>query len=444
MAYKKSNPNGQATMANSEPVVIASDQSAVPVSGTFYQATQPVSAASLPLPTGAATSAKQDTGNTSLSSIDGKITACNTGAVVISSGSVTADTELTTADLDTGAGTDTRAVVGIVGSKSGGAQLIPGDATAGLKVDLGADNDVTVTGSVTANAGTNLNTSALNLETTQASIKTSVELIDDAIVADDAAFTPATTKVMMAGFEFDDTTPDSVNEGDAGAARMSGNRNIYTQIRDAAGNERGANVNASNQLSVSVDNTVTVGSHAVTNAGTFAVQESGSALTALQLIDDTVIANDGAAGSAKAFLIGGQYNSSPAKVSASGDLVNLNLTQDGKILDIHSTVAADTTNINNNYSSAQTNTSQQSAPGSNKRIVVVEIIYSRDTAGNMKLVEDPAGTPATKFGPHYFPATGGMVATKVYIPLTANKALGLTSVGGGNETITIRTIIENV
>lgn len=37
------------------------------------------------LPTGAATSAKQDTGNTSLASIDGKITAVNTGAVVISS-----------------------------------------------------------------------------------------------------------------------------------------------------------------------------------------------------------------------------------------------------------------------------------------------------------------------------------------------------------------------
>jgi hypothetical protein len=36
--------------------------------------------------TGLATSAKQDTGNTSLSSIDGKITACNTGAVVLAAG----------------------------------------------------------------------------------------------------------------------------------------------------------------------------------------------------------------------------------------------------------------------------------------------------------------------------------------------------------------------
>ena len=84
-------------------------------------------------------------------------------------------------------------------------------------------------------------------------VKTAVELIDDAIVADDAAFTPATTKVMMAGFEHDDTTPDSVDEGDAGAARMSSNRNIYTQIRDAAGNERGANVNANSRLEISIE-----------------------------------------------------------------------------------------------------------------------------------------------------------------------------------------------
>lgn len=43
--------------------------SAVPVSGTFFQATQPVSAASLPLPTGAATDALQTSGNASLAGI---------------------------------------------------------------------------------------------------------------------------------------------------------------------------------------------------------------------------------------------------------------------------------------------------------------------------------------------------------------------------------------
>lgn len=52
---------GQKTSAASMAVAIASDQSAIPVTGTFWQATQPVSAASLPLPTGAATLVEQQT-----------------------------------------------------------------------------------------------------------------------------------------------------------------------------------------------------------------------------------------------------------------------------------------------------------------------------------------------------------------------------------------------
>lgn len=60
---------------------------------------------------------------------------------------------------------------------------------------------------------------------------TALQLIDDAIVADDAAFTPATTKVMMAGFEADETSADSVDEGDGGAARMTLDRKIITTIQ---------------------------------------------------------------------------------------------------------------------------------------------------------------------------------------------------------------------
>lgn len=55
---------GQGIMAGSLSVVIASDQSAIPIT-----------AATLPLPTGAATAANQATGNASLSSIDSKLTA---------------------------------------------------------------------------------------------------------------------------------------------------------------------------------------------------------------------------------------------------------------------------------------------------------------------------------------------------------------------------------
>lgn len=45
-------------------------QATQPVSGTFWQATQPISAAALPLPSGAATSAIQTTMNTSLDAIE--------------------------------------------------------------------------------------------------------------------------------------------------------------------------------------------------------------------------------------------------------------------------------------------------------------------------------------------------------------------------------------
>lgn len=53
----------------------------MPVDGSGV--TQPVSAASLPLPTGAATSAAQTTGNNSLSSIDTKLPSQSTGAVPV-------------------------------------------------------------------------------------------------------------------------------------------------------------------------------------------------------------------------------------------------------------------------------------------------------------------------------------------------------------------------
>jgi hypothetical protein len=133
--------------------------SAVPVSGTFYQATQPVSASSLPLPSGAATSAKQDTGNTSLASIDAKITAVNTGAVVVSSSA-----------LPSGAATAAKQpAIGIAGVPSSDIITVQGH-TSGTPIKVDGSNTVQpisgsvsvanwpatqpVSGTVTANAGT--------------------------------------------------------------------------------------------------------------------------------------------------------------------------------------------------------------------------------------------------------------------------------------------------
>jgi hypothetical protein len=85
--------SGQETMANSLPVVIASDQSAVPISddggsitvdGTVaatqsgtWNITDSITG-TVSLPTGAAT-------ESTLSTLDGKVTACNTGSVTLAS-----------------------------------------------------------------------------------------------------------------------------------------------------------------------------------------------------------------------------------------------------------------------------------------------------------------------------------------------------------------------
>jgi len=91
---------------------------------------------------------------TSLTSIDGKITAVNTGAVVVSSSA-----------LPTGAATAAKQpALGTAGTASADVISIQGIAgMTAVKVD-GSGATQPVSGTVTANAGTNLNTSALALE----------------------------------------------------------------------------------------------------------------------------------------------------------------------------------------------------------------------------------------------------------------------------------------
>lgn len=72
--------------------------------------TDSITVVSTALPTGASTSALQTTGNASLSSIDGKITACNTGAVTISAAlpagtNNIGDVDIASSVLPTGAST---------------------------------------------------------------------------------------------------------------------------------------------------------------------------------------------------------------------------------------------------------------------------------------------------------------------------------------------------
>lgn len=100
------------------------------------------------------------------------------------------------------------------------------DSTGRLHVNVG--NTVTVGSHAVTNAGT------FATQVDGAAL-TALQLIDNASIADDATFTPATTGVNMAGFFADETATDSVDEGDSGAARMTLDRKqIVTPYAHAA------------------------------------------------------------------------------------------------------------------------------------------------------------------------------------------------------------------
>jgi hypothetical protein len=108
-----------------------------------------------------------------------------------------------------------------------------------LSIDDGAgsitvDGTVAISGTVTvgSHAVTNAGTFATQVD---GAALTALQLIDNPVLVDDAAFTPATSSVMMAGFEADETSTDSVDEGDAGAARMTLDRKVIVTAQGHSG-----------------------------------------------------------------------------------------------------------------------------------------------------------------------------------------------------------------
>lgn len=145
------------------------------------------------------------------------------------------------------------------------AALTAGPQVMGVFDDTATDSvDEGDAGSLRISANRNLYTSIRDAAGNErgANVTASNELLvncsncsgSGAVHTDDAAFTPATDDGAVSFAVFDDTTPDSVDEGDGGAVRMSANRNLYVTIRDAAGNERGLNIDANNALAVAATN----------------------------------------------------------------------------------------------------------------------------------------------------------------------------------------------
>jgi hypothetical protein len=85
---------------------------------------------------------------------------------------------------------------------------------------------------------------------------------------------------------------------------------------------------------IPITGTVTVGSHAVTNAGTFVTQENGGALTALQLLDNTIFVDDAAftIGTSSVSMMGATVDEASTDSADEGDAVAIRATADRKLI----------------------------------------------------------------------------------------------------------------
>lgn len=181
----------------------------------------------------------------------------------------------------------------VLGDPATNAGVAPVDATAGLKVDLGTDNDIT--GTVTANLSATDNAVLDAIAADTVTIAGDTTSIDAKIPALGQALAAASTPVVLTAAQITTLTPPAAITGYATSAKqdtiighVDGVETLLGTIDADTSALAGAVSGTEMQVDVLTMPTVTVNAHAVTNAGTFAVQVDGAALTSLQLADDVV------------------------------------------------------------------------------------------------------------------------------------------------------------
>lgn len=220
MSYSPRNPNGQATMANSEPVVIASNQSAVPVDTELPAAAALADATANPT-TPIIAAANMIYNGTTFDRARGDIT---NGI----------DVDVTRVPTDPfGANADAASATGSISAKLRfiAATGIPvttvttGTAAGNLGKARDAVAGATDTGvaqwMIRRDTPTAVTPIAGDYEIPQISANGEQWVRLAGEIADDSVFTVATTRVVPIGLLADETATDSVDEGDAGIARMT-------------------------------------------------------------------------------------------------------------------------------------------------------------------------------------------------------------------------------
>lgn len=266
------------TLASDDPGVAAMEAVQAAVEGTLA-----VSAAALPLPSGAATETTLDAVKTATELIDDAVYADdadwadNTSKHVLTGG-VRSDTPNAITDGDTGplrvnsegelmvqveasalpSGAATEATLAAVDGHVDGIEALLGTidtdtgniATAASAIQTAVqimddwdESDRAKVNLIVGQAGVAAGAGAVGATVQRVTLASddpavaSLALLDDAMFTDDAGFTPGSSKGIAIGVQADESSPDSVNEGDFGVLRMSLERFLAVTARPTATGE---------------------------------------------------------------------------------------------------------------------------------------------------------------------------------------------------------------
>lgn len=291
-----------------------------------------------------------------------------------------------TSDYDTGAGTDAVTMMGIALPASGGA-VQGGTATNPVRTDPTGTTTQPVSGTVTANlaAGTN-NIGDVDVVTLPA-LPAGTNNIGDV----DVLTVPAPLSTAGGGTE-------------ATALRV-------TIANDSTGvvsiDDNGGSITIDGTVAVS--GTVTVGSHAVTNAGTFATQESGAALTALQLIDDLVLTEDAphVSGDPGVMLLGVRKDTAGTLASLDGDYTPIQFDSTGNVrVNVANIPIVNNVQIGTTTGNGITNGKVISAASTNATVI-------KSTTGNLYFLSASNTNASPRYLKLYAKSTAPTVGTDV-------------------------------
>ena len=377
-------------------------------------------------------------------SLDGKVTACNTGAVVIASGTVTAVTDITNTIDSTISGAALTALQKIDNLAHSGS-----DVALVEHVPISGQYDDVATTTVTENqiAPVRINASrALHVDGSAVTQPVSGTVTASGPVTDAelrATPVPVSGTVTANPASGTITTVSTVtNLSEMGGVAIS----LNTGVRDA-GTQR---VTIATNDSVPVTGTITANagtgtfaisaaslpSHDVTNAGTFAVQLSAAGgLTALELIDNASVAHD-AAVVAGVTQIGLDARTADPTAVGTGDATRALATTLGKqviqpyaIPQVHWSYATATLGVTD---TASDEAKAAGAAGVRNYITGVQVMNGHATVGTEVVILDGS----TVLWRGWAEPTGGGCSANFATPLkgTAATAVNVANITTGSKT----------